>query len=139
LVRADLIANELVAIARPAEGIARATVQLAPVQADRFSSLRRFELGLRSLPSRNYHVLGTAVIGALVAGVLGEKCIGFVDESPFRIGKTFLGRPVRAPETVIGETVVLGLAESLARQLAVRLAAIGLNIVNPWEGDGILT
>lgn len=129
-VDAGLIAMELVAVARPAP-MADALVLPLPYPTD-FASLRRFERGLEHLPTGNCHVLGTAVVGALVAGLLGHRCVGFVDESPFRVGKTFLDRPVRAPRDVVGETVVLGVAEHPAAPLAARLARLGIKVVNPW-------
>jgi SAM-dependent methyltransferase len=130
----DLITNELVAVARPAGEAVALPERPAPWPADGFRSLRRFERGLANLPAGDYHILGTAVVGVLVAGILGDRCIGFVDEAPFRIGQTFLGRTVRAPQALAaGEPVILGVAERLAGPVTVRLTGLGLRVINPWE------
>jgi SAM-dependent methyltransferase len=129
----DFIPNELTAVAVP--GAARAA-DTPPDYASAVAELVRFERGLAALPNGPCHVFGTANIGALVAAQLGERCVGFLDEAPFRIGKTVLGRPVRHPRDAAGQVVVLGLAESVAARVAPRLAALGCRVVNPWVNEG---
>jgi SAM-dependent methyltransferase len=132
-VQAHQIANELVATARPA-GDARAREPSSPID---FSALTRFESGLRRLPEGTGFVFGTALIGALLEGQLGTRCLGFADEAPYRQGKLFHGKPVRHPRELKGQTVFLGVAENLAQTLAPRLAQLGLDVVDPWRlGSG---
>jgi SAM-dependent methyltransferase len=132
-VDASLITNELVAVASPVESEPAISSRYPRLPED-FPSLRRFERSLCTLPAEDRHVFGTAVVAALIAGMLSDRCVGFVDEAPFRIGKTFLERRVRSPQEVIGETVVLGVAERVAEQLAPRLEQLGLRVINPWAG-----
>jgi hypothetical protein len=68
-----------------------------------------------------------------VAGVLQERCVGFVDEASHRVGQTFLARKIQLPQSVIGETVVLGVAETVANQVAPRFRKLGIRVINPWE------
>lgn len=129
----DIIPNEMVAIARSVTTNAAPTTPLDAFDVPILTLLRRLESCLRRLPKGPAHVFGTAVIGVLVSGILGADCIGFVDESPFQVGKEFLGRMVRSPTELAGQRVVLGVAESLAPAVRLRLEALGAEVVNPWE------
>lgn len=129
----EIIPNELVTIARsvPAKEIQASSAE--GNSASILDMLMRLEFCLRRLPKGQTLVFGTAVIGVLVAGVLGEDCTGFVDESPFQIGKSFLGRTVQSTENLVGKRVTLGIAESLAPMVARRLEKSGAQVINPWS------
>ncbi len=129
-VETEVIGNELVALGRPL-----ASERFEPTGAPTFpdlSLLERFERGLPRLPERAGYVFGTALIGALVGRYLGDRCLGYADEAPFRQGKTFHGKPVRHPQDLCGETVFLGVAENLARTLTPKLQHWGLEVADPW-------
>jgi hypothetical protein len=98
--------------------------------------LVEFERNVKAIPDGSYHVFGTAMIGMLVAEVLKDRCVGFVDEARFRIGKTILGRQVRSPQELAGQCVVLGVARPVAEQLTPRLRVLGCTVINPW-GDSL--
>jgi SAM-dependent methyltransferase len=100
---------------------------------DEIAVLERFERGLAFLPIGPCLVLGTAHIGVLLAGALKDRCIGFVDEADYRIGKTFLGRPVRHPRDAAGQTVVLGVAPLIAEKIQPRLQTFGCTVIDPWR------
>lgn len=126
---ASAIGNELVATCRPATALLRLSQRPPPPD---LSPLAAFERGIERLPRRKVHVFGTALLGALIAGHLGDDCVGFADEAPFRAGKMFHGKPVRQPRDLAGQTVVLGVAENLARALTPRLNTLGLEVIDPW-------
>ncbi len=130
----DFIANELTACA--VSGAPVRALEGAPDYGPAVAELERFERGLAALPDEPCYVFGTALIGVLVARGLGERCVGFVDEAPFQIGKAVLGRPVCHPRDAAHRTVVLGVAESVARRVAPRLAGFGCRVVNPWNSEG---
>jgi SAM-dependent methyltransferase len=132
----SLIANELFATARP--GARQLGVPERPLGdiSGGVALLEKFEAGLEQLPDGPCQVFGTAVFGILVSGVLGPRCVGFVDEAPFRIGTNLLGRPVRHPRDVAGQTVVLGVAPSLAGVVTAKLQPFGCRVVNPWQSNG---
>lgn len=70
----------------------------------------------------NFGLLGTAVAGTWLAGVLGAVVRFFVDEDPLRAGKTHLGRPVLQPaDAPNGSCVYLALPPLLAREVRQRL------------------
>lgn len=121
-----LISNELIAIGSLSG--AEKNYSASP----NLSMLSRFEKGLSKLPATSGYVFGTAMIGALLAEYLGDRCLGYADESPFRAGKFFHGKPVHHPRDLSGKTVYLGVAENLATQLTPKLTHMGLHIINPW-------
>jgi SAM-dependent methyltransferase len=129
----DLISNEQIALARSAERVEMPTTPLESSEGPILSLLHRLESCLQKLPKGPSLVFGTAVIGVLISSVLGDDCIAFVDESPFQIGKEFLGRKIRSTADLCGERVILGVAESLAPAAAERLRQLGADAVNPWE------
>ena len=129
----DLISNEQVAVARSVASVEIPAVSPEVCEGPIVSILQRLESCLRMLPKGPSLVFGTAAIGVLIFGVLGEECLGFVDESPFQIGKEFLGRKVRSTAEIRGQRVILGVAESLALTVGQRLRQLGAEVVNPWE------
>lgn len=128
----DVIANEMIAMATARDFTLCPGTPLEEFEGPILSLLHRLENCLQRLPKGPSLVFGTAVIGVLVSGILGDDCIGFVDESPFQVGKEFLGRCIRSPSELRGERVVLGVAESLAPAVSLRLRELGCQVVNPW-------
>lgn len=125
----ELIPNELVAFATPALSKVTFPTKTPP---STLSTLTPFERGVSMLPAMSGYVFGTAMMGALLAACLGDRCIGFADESPFRVNSTFQGKPVHHPKDLAGKTLFLGVAENVAHNVTPRLLELGLDIINPW-------
>lgn len=127
------ISNELVAVATPMENPTPTPTPTATFEALFLQTLLRFESGVKAFPLISGYVFGTTVVGSLLAAYLDNHVIGFTDESEFRIGRQFLGKPVVSPTALSGQHVFLGAAESVAEQVEPRFRSLGLITHNPWK------
>lgn len=126
----DWIAKEMTLIARPAPGTER------PVQdagcADAMRDLRGALGWLTALAEQAQSVIegpfgifGTSIAGTWLSAQVNGRQAFFVDEDPARVGSSYLGSPVLAPDSVPAGAAVLvaqprALAESIVRRLAGR-------------------
>lgn len=70
-----------------------------------------------------FSVFGSSVSGIWLYGALADRIAFFVDEDPTRIGRTFDGKPILAPDQVPAEaTVFIPLIAPTAARVAERLA-----------------
>jgi SAM-dependent methyltransferase len=77
-------------------------------------------------------IFGTSVAGMALYGEFRDRVAFFVDEDPARIGKSYDGRPVIAPNEAPGGTpVVMALPPERAKRAAERLAATGMRAICP--------
>lgn len=82
--------------------------------------------------SGSFGIFGTSIAGTWLATALGDSVRFFVDEDPHRIGRTYMGKPVLAPQGVApGSTVFLALAPTLAQAIGKRLSQYSLELVVP--------
>ena len=85
---------------------------------------------------RPFGLFGTSIAATWLAGGLGDQLDFFVDEDQSRIGRTFLRKPVLAPQAApAGATLFLGLAPVVAASLASRLAHLDLRLIQPPSID----
>lgn len=77
-------------------------------------------------------LFGTSIAGTWLATEAGDAVAFFVDEDPNRAGRTYLGKPVRAPADVPpGSRVFVGLPPAVAAGICSRLARPGLTLLPP--------
>ncbi len=70
----------------------------------------------------SFGIFGTSISGMWLYGALRDRVKFFVDEDKTRIGGTFEGRPILAPQEVVaGATVFMPLAPSVAASVSARL------------------
>jgi SAM-dependent methyltransferase len=82
-----------------------------------------------------FGLFGTSIAATWLTSAAGDRISFYVDEDPGRQGRSFMGKPVLAPNEVpAGATVFVGLAPAIADVIAARLAALGLNVVGPQDG-----
>lgn len=135
----EMIGNELIAVARrveysPATGSTSPSACTGVGQAEvNIASLHRLERGLNRITVGSCHVFGTALLGSLVGGFFAKNCLGYADESSFRVGKKFQGFPIRHPRELAGERILMGVSENLAGTIGPRLSEMGLEVIDPWE------
>lgn len=85
---------------------------------------------------RPFGIFGTSIAATWLAAGVGDQLDFFVDEDPSRIGRTFLGKPILAPQAApAGATLFLGLAPVVAASLASRLAHLDLRLLQPPSLD----
>ncbi len=88
--------------------------------------------------SRRIGVFGTAVAGAWVKGMIGDKISFFVDEDPAKIGTEFMGAPVLAPEDLpVDGRVYVSLPPYQAESIVERLCRDGIRCEFFWPKNGI--
>lgn len=135
------VTKEISVLARPDPTGAEADARLAdgPGLADRCLAWLSATLDAARAAARRkpFGVFGTSIAGTWLAGALADEIDFFVDEDSSRIGRSFAGRPVRAPGTEPPDaTLFLGLAPAVAQALAPRLARPGLHLVHPPAFEG---
>lgn len=139
VLRSDVIAKEITAMARPVNGPVESTpagisetaqaaetavAWLKATQAQAADAARRQPFG----------VFGTAVGASWLLGVLGERVRFFVDEDPARVGTRYFGRPVVAPQDLQrGSTVYMALPRAIAENIAARIASKDVDFYLPPE------
>lgn len=102
--------------------------------ADLSSSFARNAAWLKSVAAAakeqaradRFGVFGTAIAGTWVGSIVRDRLGFFVEEDRQRVGKTHLGRPVVAPESLArGDRVYLAFPYPLAKKIHDRLAPLG--------------
>jgi 2-polyprenyl-3-methyl-5-hydroxy-6-metoxy-1,4-benzoquinol methylase len=134
----DWIPKELSVIARPALATRR-TPRRADVAAARARVARSLAwLGdtanrIRSLAIGGpVGLFGTSIAGTWLASEADNLFSFFVDEDPYRAGRTYLGKPVHAPADIPQESrVFVGLPPALAAGICARLARPGVEFIPP--------
>jgi 2-polyprenyl-3-methyl-5-hydroxy-6-metoxy-1,4-benzoquinol methylase len=119
----DLLARELVVVARPAGGAKAMERAPALDLAGYVTWLTRLIDQARTIAAQGPMALfGASNAGTWLGAVLKEWQGPFVDEDPNRIGNTLLGRAIIAPTVVPpGTQVFVPLAEAVANRIAGRL------------------
>lgn len=83
---------------------------------DRFS-----KMVMKLKDEKRLVVFGTAEVGTWVGGLLKDNVEFFVDESPWRIGKTHLDKPIKHPKILKrGDNVILAMAPILAKKVKLK-------------------
>lgn len=134
----DWIPKELSIIARPATDPAAALPPNDPVAARMgvaasISWLRQTVDRLRELGSTGpIGLFGTSIAGTWLAAEAGDAVAFFVDEDAARIGRTYLGRPVRSPTDVPpGSRVFVGLPLAVSADICARLSRADVEFIPP--------
>lgn len=74
-----------------------------------------------------FGLLGTALAGSWLAGILGEAVDFFVDEDPQRTGHPYMGKPIMAPADVaLDSSVFIPLPPAIAVNVHSRLSRPGV-------------
>jgi 2-polyprenyl-3-methyl-5-hydroxy-6-metoxy-1,4-benzoquinol methylase len=134
----DWIPKELSVVARPeaVTGAVQAPEDAAAAR-DRIATsitwLRRTADRLGALGAEGpVGLFGTSIAGTWLAAEAGDAVAFFVDEDPNRVGRTYLGRPVHAPDAMPpGSRVFVGLPPAVAAGLCRRLARPGVTFLPP--------
>lgn len=129
--RTDIIKNEQIILAGKETLESETSSESVSYDAIQ-QALLHLEQCIRAIPADESLIFGTAVIAGLLAGALGDRCIGFIDDSPFQIGNRLLGKAIIPIEEARGKRVVLGVAEHLAGGIAERLRRVDAEVINPW-------
>lgn len=85
-----------------------------------------------SSEARPLGIFGTSIAGVWIAAGIDNKFDFFVDEDPARIGRHYLGIPIRAPADIpSGSTVFVCLEPKLAADIAARYSSPSRQFVVP--------
>jgi hypothetical protein len=75
-------------------------------------------------------IFGAGMLGALVASVLGDAARGFVDDDVTLHGRSLLGRPIAAAESLTrGTRVIVAVPPSVVARVVRRCAELGLDAI----------
>jgi 2-polyprenyl-3-methyl-5-hydroxy-6-metoxy-1,4-benzoquinol methylase len=69
-------------------------------------------------------IFGTGPISVLSAILLGDKCVGFIDEDPLKIGKFLLDFPISSINEVCARKVILPFSDKQNRGIKRRLSGL---------------
>ena len=79
-----------------------------------------------------FGIFGTSISGMWLYGALRDSVSFFVDEDRSRVGRTYEGRPILAPEEApAGSVVFIPMAKSIADRIAARLTEGKSSFVTP--------
>ncbi|MBI3563091.1 MAG: methyltransferase domain-containing protein [Gammaproteobacteria bacterium] len=83
-----------------------------------------------SQENQNFGIFGTSIAATWVANYLGDEIKYFVDEDPSRTGRSYMGKPVLAPDNVPDSaTVFIALSPKLASAIRERLSYLPLKFL----------
>lgn len=110
---------------------------LRRVAKDNIKFLKKFEkLVIDAKNKKPLVVFGTAEVGILAAGLLDFKFDFFIDESPWRVGKTHFDIPIKHPKVLKpGDNVILAVAPIVARYVYSKWRKSGANFLYPQALD----